>query len=681
MSRIVKPICFLVGIWCLLPSHPSVVFGQKKKNTEPPILVPPQFPTLTTPVASGVKPGATTTLTLFGTNLTDPTGLLVDPPLLAAIASDNKSADGERIRISVTVPPDAPIGLYPLRVTTAAGISNVRPVIVDNLPEFTETDDNHSKETAHALSVPCVVLGRADAETADYFKVRVAAGQTLTFEMLGRRMGSSIDPIIVLHDGRTKREFIDLYADDTPGLQTDARLTNTFREAGDVIVEVRDTTYRGGMNYPYRLRIGEFPSATTAFPLAIQRGKNASIGFSGPGAEKIPPVNVTAPSDPSVEAISVVPKFSNGAAGWPVPVRISGIPESTEQEPNDDSATATLLPVPGGVSARFAKSGDRDYFKIEGKKGQALTATVLANEHNAPTEVLLRVTDAAGKEVAKSDPMERTVTAEFTPEADGVFYVICEHLNYGYGPNEVYHLSIQPGGPDFELSLPVDVAAAAPGSATAIAVRIKRLDDLESPIELRVVGNPALGGKLVAPASATTVYVPLTIKPGTKPGPQAFQIRGTGTVKERKIEHIASTLLPVKASFAGLTNPPPEFLNMAYVQVTDRLPFVLQSKSLTVEQGQTGKLNVTAKRNGFDGEIKLASIFTTPKLSLKTAPIGKGAKAAEVSVTASKDAASGPGVVVLTATAKIDGKDYVETLPISLTLNATTEKAKEKTAP
>ena len=76
----------------------------------------------------------------------------------------------------------------------------------------------------------------------------------------------------MLHDAKTKRELIDLYADDTPGLQSDCRLTHTFKDAGEVLVEVRDTTYRGGADFFYRLRIGEFPGATTAFPLAVQRG-------------------------------------------------------------------------------------------------------------------------------------------------------------------------------------------------------------------------------------------------------------------------------------------------------------------------------------------------------------------------------------------------------------------------
>src|SRR4029077_8983845 len=173
---------------------------------------------------------------------------------------------------------DCPIGFHTIRVATKQGVSNFRPFIVDELPVLAETDSNRTKDTAQVVPVPVVVTGRSDPEASDFFKVKVAAGQTLTFEVIARRIGSPLDPIIVLHDAKTKRELVDLYADDTPGLQSDCRLTHTFKEAGEFLVEVRDTTYRGGGDFFYRLRIGDFPGAITAYPLAAQRGVDTKIG-------------------------------------------------------------------------------------------------------------------------------------------------------------------------------------------------------------------------------------------------------------------------------------------------------------------------------------------------------------------------------------------------------------------
>lgn len=660
MSRLMLFAGFLLGLACLL--SPALPTAQAQKKGPEPILPPPQFPTLTSLPTLGAKHGGSTEITLAGTNLGEVTGVLTLAPAKASLAKEAKKGDGTRARVAFDVPSTAPIGLYPIRVATKDGISNVRPIVVDELPEIKEADANNTKDTAQDVPVPCVVYGKVEAESSDFYRIKVAAGQRITFEVLGRRLGSQLDPIVVLHDGKSKRELINLYADDTPGLQTDARLTHTFREPGDIIVEVRDTTYRGGANFTYRLRIGDFPGVTTAFPLAIERGKTASIGFSGPGAEDIPPVSVTAPSETGVVAVRAVPKRAGGVSGWPVPVRVHDFPESVEQEPNNEPAKATPLPVPGGVSARFATPNDLDYFQIVGKKGQKLAINVLAYELNAPTEVLLRVVDSAGKELAKSNPALPKVSVEFTPAADGKYFIVCEHLNYLAGPNEVYHLSVRPAAAEFEFSLPVDTALATPGSGTAIAItNINRLNGFAGPIELSIIGDPALSGSVTVPADATTAYVPLLVKADAKPGVYAFRVQGKAKVGDVETVKFGSTTDPVKASLANLPNPPPEFLGLAALSVSEKLPFELAVSvdPAAVEKGKAGKLIVDVKRNGFDGEITLAPVSPPANVTLTPKPIAKGANKGEVAIAVAAGTATGPASLVLKATGKVGGKDYV----------------------
>ena len=87
-------------------------------------------------------------------------------------------------------------------------------------------------------------------------------------EVLARRLGSALDPTLIVHDAKTGSEVPSLYRDDSPGCQTDARLTHVFKDAGDFVIEVRDSTHRGGGDFWYRLRVGDFPSAITPMPLA-----------------------------------------------------------------------------------------------------------------------------------------------------------------------------------------------------------------------------------------------------------------------------------------------------------------------------------------------------------------------------------------------------------------------------
>ena len=49
---------------------------------------------------------------------------------------------------------------------------------------------------------------------------------------------------------------------------------------------------------------------------------------------------------------------------------------------------------------------------------------------------------------------------EFTAAADGDYTIACEHTNYLFGPNEVYHLSVKPVAADFAVGVAFDPARA-----------------------------------------------------------------------------------------------------------------------------------------------------------------------------------------------------------------------------
>jgi hypothetical protein len=532
-----------------------------------PPAVPPTYPALTSPFNFGTKPGGAIEMALTGTNLADPTGVWTSLPAKASTAGAAK----DKLTVKLALPADAPVGVHFLRVATKTGVSNLRPVCVDDLPEVAETDKNRSKMTPQTVPVPCVVVGRADPEMADYFKFPASAGEPVTVEVLGRRLGSPIDPVVILYDG-TGRELGGVYADDTPGLQADCRVTYTPKQSGDLIAEVRDTTYRGGADYGYRVRIGSFPGATTAFPLVVQRGKTTEVGFSGPDLKGVKPVSVAAPTDPLTTAVYVAPKRGGGPTGWPVPVRLSDDPQTVEQEPNNDPATANTLPVPGGVSARFADKADVDHFKFPAKKGQKYTVTAAAYELNAPTEVYLRVLDPAGKELAKSNPQQPTARAEVTAAADGDLVVACEHLNYLAGPSEVYHLSVAPSAPDFAVTVALDrIDVPMWGEGKVPVTGLTKVNGFNAPVELTVVGD-GLTGSLTVPAAgnpqpAAPLFVPVKAGAFARPGVRVISLKATAKVGGKEVVRYATVTDAVKAALNGLPNPPPELTNRIAVAV------------------------------------------------------------------------------------------------------------------
>ena len=632
-----------------------------------PLVVPasPQTPTLSA-ANLGAKRGAAVELTLPGTNLADPTAVLLSCTGKVTLVADSKP-DPAKVKIKVELAADAPLGLHAIRVATKHGISNFRPFVVDELPEVPEVETNRTKDAAQPVATPCVVTGRTDAEASDFFRVKAAAGQTLTFEVVARRVGSPLDPIVVLHDAQTKRELLDLYADDTPGLQSDCRLTHTFKAAGEVLVEVRDTTYRGGADFFYRLRVGEFPGATTAFPLAAQRGQPVKIGFAGPGMEDVPAVAVAVPADPALAAINVAPKRASGASGWPVPVRVTDEPQAVEQEPNNTPATATKLPVPGGVSGRFAEKGDIDHFAVAGKKGQKLVLTILTYEVNAPTEVLVTVLDAKGAKLATSNPATVPTRLEFTPPADGEFVIACENLNFLYGPNEVYHLSVRPAWPDFEVALALDRYEAAAGGGTAVAVaNVVRLNGYAGPVELSVTGDPNLSGTTTVAAGQTQAFIPLLVKAGTQPGAYPFRVTAKATTDGKDVVRVATLTDVAKANLGGMPNPPQELLTGCTLAVIEKPPFALTftADPKAIEKGKAGKFVVEAAREKeADADIVLTPLSPAPNVVPTAKPIPKGQTKGEVGLAVAPAAAVGPASFVFRATTKVGGKDYAVTPP------------------
>lgn len=668
MSRLVGKILAFIGFVGGLVAVVSLDTREVQSQPKAPAVVAaPQAPTLTTPANLGAKPGEEVELTLTGANLAGPTAVMLNAPATVSIPTDHQNGtDAGKLRVKVKVDEKCPVGLYSLRVATKQGVSNARPFVVDTLPPIASNGNNRTKATAQAVTIPCVVSGTIGNEASEFYQVKVAANQRLTFEVLARRIGSPLDPIIVLHDAKTQREIIELYADDTPGLQGDCRLTHTFREAGEFLVEVRDTTYRGGADFTYRLRIGDFPAATTAFPLAITSGQTAQVGFAGP--DDVPPVEVSFPSGRETTAIPIVPRRrADGLPGWPVLVQASEWPEMTEQEPNDQPDKANPLPVPGGVSAKFDKPKDIDHFRIRAKKGEKLIVNVLTYEVNSPAEVFVRILDAKGAQVAASNPAAANNRFEFTPAADGDYVLACEHLNYLHGPHEIYHLSVTPAKADFTVSLALDRYEAVAGGGTAVMATVNRLNGFAGPVELSVFDKDnVVSGSVTLPAGQTFTFIPLMVQAGTKPGGYSFWVKGRAAVEGAEIVRVASYVDLAKANWGGMPNPPWHLISECAVAVLEQPPLTLtlNANPRVVEKGKASQLTVEASRGpGADGDIALAPLYMPPNITAAAKPIAKGQTKTDFPLTVAGNAAGGPSPVVWRATTKVGGKDYAFTPP------------------
>jgi hypothetical protein len=635
-------------------------------------------PTLDPVAPLGARGGSALDVTLTGAHLADPLAVWSGGPARIALSPGATTGkDSTRIPARVEVPADAPIGLFRLRVATAQGLSNLRPFAVDALPQITESDNNHTPATAQPVPVPCVVVGRADAETSDFFRFTAAAGKRLSFEVLGRRLGSAFDPVLRLHDTRTGREMPRLYSDDAPGLQTDARLTHTFATAGDYLVEIRDTTYKGGPDYWYRLRIGDFPCAVTPLPLAAKRGTTVAVNFAGPQVEGVAAVEVQVPTDPAIEAVNVTPVGPGGVPGWPVSLLVSDHEELLADPSHDALERAMRLPVPGSVTGRFLRKSQRDHFVFTAKKGQRYTLAAQTTELHSPADVYLTLRPAGSSDPLHSDP-QRDPRIDFTAAADGDCLVIVEHLNYAFGPSEVYRLTVTPATLGFELALTTDRVDVPQGQLALVPIQSLTRRDYAGPIELSVVGPPGLSGSVTVPVNVQApppaagqpnpppfLHLPVRAAADVAPGAYEVKVQAKAVIDGKEVLAFASTKAAVQQQMAGLPFPPREWLRSVGVAVTPKPPFTLAARYDPSEAVRTlsTKLIVTATRDaGFDGAITLAAAGLPPNVGATAPAIAQGQTEAAIELKVGDKAGLGSFAYSVVGRADHQGRHYASTL-------------------
>ena len=645
----------------------------------PPLPPNPQAPTLAPVAPLGMQRGTKLEITLTGTNLAGPTGLWTSFPAKVTIPTDaNNGKDNAKLRVVLDVPRDAPLGFHSLRLATTRGMSNLRVFCIDDLPQVLETTTNHAKNTAQAVPVPCVVVGRADAEVSDYFKVSVKAGQRVSFEVLGRRLGSAFDPQLYIYDARTGNDLPGGHSNDAPGLQTDARLTYTFKEAGDYLIGIRDVTYRGGADFHYRLRIGDFPCATTPYPLVVKRGSKTKVSFAGPNVEGVAPVEVTAPTDPAVSVVWLAPKGTNGLHGWPVALGLSDLPEATEQEPNNEPAKATRLTIPCGVSGRFLEKGDKDFYVFTAKKGQRYVIEARTLELFSPTEVYMVLKDPKGGQVAETNPAA-VPRLDFTAGADGDYSLKVEHLHFWGGPEETYHLSIAPFAPDFDVLVRLDRYDAPASGTFSIPVHVTQRG-YSGPIEVSVIGSPLLSGQVTVaggppkPPNVPAATLTITVKGDAPAGPLSFLIQGKATIGGKPVLRFATCRTVLNQTLANLPYPPPQYETQLAVAVREKPPFTLAAKITPTQllPGQAATAVVTATRaTGFSEPIVLSVTGLTPTVTATPATIAKGQNEVKVTLTAAANARPGPLRVTFVGKARFQNLDVsANTTPVSLVVAA-----------
>jgi hypothetical protein len=402
----------------------------------------------------------------------------------------------------VEIKRDAPVGLYPIRVLTDDGLSNL---LLFSVGEFVEVEEAESAEpkqsngdpkSAQPVSAPATVNGTLPEADVDVYSFEAKAGQRLVFEVEASVMASAIDPAIELLDSAGKTLARN---DDAPGNGIDPRIDHTFRSAGRYFVRVHDSKYSDQTANFYRLKIGSYPYAEALFPLGWKRSEPVTVHAIGGSFARPEPVKVDTAVKSRLSPVRVV-----GSASLPLLFELSDQKEILEPEAGGEVALEPDVILNG----RIAKPKEVDRFKVAVKPGEHwifdLRASALGSSR---LDALLTVYDASGKKLASRDDLGSAdpVLPLEIPEKTTEITVAVEDLLGRGGPAYGYRLQARREPADFIVRLNSPFVNVPAGGTAIVNVTLQRRGyDGAARIEIPNLpkGFTVAGGH-IAPAAAS----------------------------------------------------------------------------------------------------------------------------------------------------------------------------------
>ena len=526
-------------------------------------------------------PGETTELVITGDGLETATGLWTSFDSKSSIVA-GKKRDGKSLRIKLSISAETPIGIGAIRVAGPDGLSNLELFLIDDLAVRTVSEDNTSASTAISLEPPCAIDSQTKAEHRDFYSFKARAGQSLSFEVMSQRIGSALDPILRILDA-DGRELA--FSDDAAG--ADSRLAWRSEKDGEYLIELRDITYRGGESFSYRLRVGDFPLVSAPYPMRAEQAKTTKVAIAGESSAGVETREVQLPGDSHGRAFSLAARRPGGKSSSFVTLLASDLPELLENEPNNQAKSASRIRHPCAINGRFSSKGDRDYYSIEGQKGERLLIRGETRLSGSPTDLFLRLEKPGGEKIAEAEDQSYDPgkdknkgknyyfdegSLDYTFSENGTVILMVEDLTRRGGPEHVYRVEVRPTRGRFSLELSDTLYHAPADGDFKVKVHCRR-NGYDGPIELEAAGLPpgTKAAKARIDKGKTSVELSITLGKDLQPGfIGTFRIFTTIQIGKETERLEAGTREALRKDFPRLFHPPRALDGLAGFAVTAR---------------------------------------------------------------------------------------------------------------
>ncbi len=569
----------------------------------------------------GVQRGIETEVVFSGARLEDAQEVLFYEPGIEVTKLE--AVNTNTVKVMLKIAPDCQLGAHRLRLRTATGISDLRHVMVGNLPSVAEVEPNSDFGTPQVIPMNVTVMGVANSEDVDYYVVEAKKGDRISAEVEAIRLGISLFDVYVAILNSSRFELA--ASDDNALVWQDGIASIIAPEDGKYIIQVRESSYGGNGGCLYRVHVGNFPRPLATLPAGGKIGEPVTVKFLGDVAgDKDQPFTLTANG---LDKFPVFAQDEKGVAPSPNWLRVSPFGNVIEAEPNETHDNATKFEAPMALNGVLSQPGDTDNFRFTAKKGQVFDVRVHARSIRSPLDPVLYIFTAGGGALAGNDDSGGPDSfLRFTAPADGDFVInIGDHLKNG-GPTYAYRVELTPVKPALKLSVGefvqyVQPTVAVPkGNRTAVMINASRID-CGGAITIKGLDLPP-GVTIetpVLPANLSSVPVIFVAAPDAPLSGKLVDLVGVLEDAEKKpvLEgHLQQDVVLIR----GQNNIPfwTESVPRLATAVTNEAPFsveIVEPKVPIVHDGQMGLKVVAKRKEGFTAPIKIDMLWLPPGIN------------------------------------------------------------------
>ncbi|MCA9114997.1 MAG: PPC domain-containing protein [Planctomycetaceae bacterium] len=418
-------------------------------------------------------------------------------PVIRQPASQKKETYPRDYRGSIQIDAAAKPGTRFWHLSTSQGITTGLKFVIGELPEIVELEIA-GNPVPQEVTLPVTINGRIfPREDVDIWTVALAAGQTVSCEVMAERIGSPLDSRLEVRDPAGT-----VIAENVDAIGSDSQLTFTAKEAGLYSVRIHDITFSGLQHYVYRLTMTTGPVVEAIYPLGGQRGTSVPFELSGLGLQQ---ERITLELAEQAEEF-LDWQVPGHVGGRPVVLQTGDDPEHLEAEPNDPPAEGSPVPAagqqaisaPAVLNGRIDQPGDVDSWLLQAEPGTRYELVVWAERLGTLLDSVIEVVAADGQVLAQADDSGGQIDSSlsFAPKGDGLCFLrIRDRLSSRGGVRFGYRVYFRPAAPPrevphFAVHLPGDAVSVDRGSSEKIKLQMTRQNGFKGDITVKVTGLP-----------------------------------------------------------------------------------------------------------------------------------------------------------------------------------------------